>query len=834
MKRYFVLILCCVCTYLSSQTIIIIDPLKTPIENVRVLIKDDLGNILSIEETDEQGAIQLGKFINQKISITFSHIAYNNKTIVLTSKDWTQESLLITLEEKKTELDEILLTNTIQTRRVGDTTIIRLNSFKNSTQRSILEVLQLLPDVRVNNENIIYFKNKPVTNLLFNGLPVFGNNYNTAVDNLNSKDVLEVKFIENYTDKTAFTDDRVKSTAASLEYDDSTIFSGDVTGAYGTDNYKMLGVSTVIPRKSFAFYADLHFNDYGLNNTLIDNTSLNEELYFLKPIPSNSLILPIDASILVNGSNFNNNYNLSFKTSDTEFLITSQNFEISQFQLAESKESVNSIAIPVTRKFREDNQVIQKGRNLTVISKTKKEKWFNLNTLKAFVNNNNSGSDYILNNKRGQLVQNLHSKGVDYLGIYEKLSSDSLVRVSKLYIGAIKQEYNYDNETMDLLTNQEYEKIGYTGSLSHEYQLKTSVKSSAFFKSSFLLNSYQHKISNGISEKTNTNENFIKLPISYNYERQLNDDKFSFLAGIESFSYANNSNGNFYVRPTLQASYSNLKRNETAVSISYSNDWITNTASINSPIRFGLVDLIRNNIDNKPQSTLNFNYNSIKRISVREYKLSFYAQASNLSLSRQLVIDNETTLSDLTLLSESNYQFRNQLKFNSLVFEEFFFEAITKASYGNGFINTDPMNASFEEYYTTTSEFIGIFKRVFKSGFVIALESRLYFIDLDLLNEKLTQRNYAFNLNFVKTKGKFRVDYKNSFQNIGSNSKNIFLSDLSIAYRTSKHPLSVFIKSFNIFDSDQLETLRINEVSTFVSNTGLAGRRIIFGINYQF
>lgn len=128
---------------------------------------------------------------------------YNESVFFLNETDLNTSSVSIVLRNDNIKsLAPVVVTakrNPVQIK--NDTTIYKVDAFKDGTERKLADLLKKLPGIEVNEKSgEVRFKGKPVETVLLEGNDLFGKDYTIGTKNINAAIVAEVQAIENYSD----------------------------------------------------------------------------------------------------------------------------------------------------------------------------------------------------------------------------------------------------------------------------------------------------------------------------------------------------------------------------------------------------------------------------------------------------------------------------------------------------------------------------------------------------------------------------------------------------------------------------------------------------------
>lgn len=82
--------------------------------------------------------------------------------------------------------------------KTGDTTVVNFRSFRDSTDRKVVEVLSKIPGIDVASDGSIKINGKAIDRILVEGSDLFGKDYQLASENINAADIGRIEVIQHY------------------------------------------------------------------------------------------------------------------------------------------------------------------------------------------------------------------------------------------------------------------------------------------------------------------------------------------------------------------------------------------------------------------------------------------------------------------------------------------------------------------------------------------------------------------------------------------------------------------------------------------------------------
>ncbi len=245
---------------------------ETPIANAVVQCKSvPSNNIIAYARTNEYGffILKLSKNLRAyTIECRAPGYLLQKKTFHDSS---TQSPLVIHLQ--KIAYSDIVIRSSSINLHANDTTRFLTKEFKTGTELNIQELLQKLPNVQILDNGTIFFKNKPVGNVLIEGDDMLGAGYTKYTKNFGNTGIAQFEFIENYVDSI----DRIigtptKKTVLNIVYKNAKrVFSTnniavDIKGKNAIINTDFLRLGKRIKNLGYA-----NANNIGLTGSLSNN-----------------------------------------------------------------------------------------------------------------------------------------------------------------------------------------------------------------------------------------------------------------------------------------------------------------------------------------------------------------------------------------------------------------------------------------------------------------------------------------------------------------------------------------------------------------------------------
>jgi hypothetical protein len=211
--------------------------------------------------------------------------------------------LNLTLQIEATQIEAIeVKAQDYYIKKIGDTTIYKIQQFSDSTEQNVEELLKKVPGVKVDENGRISFKGKSIEKVFIEGDDLFGNNYTIGTRNLSGKAIEEAQFIDKFSENPLL---------KGLENSDKLIlnltlkkvkFFGDMGLGLGYKNrYDMQGNLFFLSKKNKIINLFKHLNT---GQDIIGDTQEGSQIF---PPPNYTANISIIYPNLFNKQRFNEN-----------------------------------------------------------------------------------------------------------------------------------------------------------------------------------------------------------------------------------------------------------------------------------------------------------------------------------------------------------------------------------------------------------------------------------------------------------------------------------------------------------------------------------------------
>lgn len=166
-----------------------------PVAGVNVMVRQASGIILGYASTDKDGCYSIeyaSSGDTLSVSVTGFNIGTQSRPIHGggSNVDFVVEYARQKIRESKVSASPIS--------RHKDTVTYYVENFRDSTDRSIGEVLKKLPGIQVTQSGGIKYQGKEINRFYIEGMDMLGGRYGVATNNIQAKDVAAVEVYENH------------------------------------------------------------------------------------------------------------------------------------------------------------------------------------------------------------------------------------------------------------------------------------------------------------------------------------------------------------------------------------------------------------------------------------------------------------------------------------------------------------------------------------------------------------------------------------------------------------------------------------------------------------
>lgn len=218
------------------------DSYDTPLEAATVYltsVKDS--SVVDYTISDKNGAWSIKtRKITQPVYLKISYMGLSDHKQLLDDATADRDFGMIKMEDKPTQLNEVVVKGEIPPIRIKkDTLEFNASSFKVRPDANVEALLKQLPGVDIDEEGKITVNGKEVNQILVNGKPFFDKDGKIALQNLPAEIIDKVQVTDTKTKKEELSGEPASGTNSSInltiQEDKNKGFFGRITGGYGSD-----------------------------------------------------------------------------------------------------------------------------------------------------------------------------------------------------------------------------------------------------------------------------------------------------------------------------------------------------------------------------------------------------------------------------------------------------------------------------------------------------------------------------------------------------------------------------------------------------------------------
>lgn len=265
----------CFCSHAISQTIIkggINDENKNPIPFANVLVKKDtVLSIINYVYSDGNGKYNITIKETGYYNLSFLSLGYEPKTIkIYLEKSKSEISIDITLNEKITNLNEVIINAELPMSIKKDTVSFKTKFYAKGTEQTVEELLQTIPGVNINTDGTIKIGNQEIEKLMVDGDDLFEKGYKILSKNMPAYPIEEVEVLNNYSNNRLLKDiEESDKVALNLKLDEKSkrIWFGNLEVNFGNDKFYQFRGNLMNFGKKNKYYFFTNLNNIGYKAT---------------------------------------------------------------------------------------------------------------------------------------------------------------------------------------------------------------------------------------------------------------------------------------------------------------------------------------------------------------------------------------------------------------------------------------------------------------------------------------------------------------------------------------------------------------------------------------
>lgn len=259
--------------FCQSQNIIegtVNDTLGNPLSQISLVLKSETtGAVLGFDYSNDSGYYRVAFNAHGPLKIIASALSYEKKEISLVADSLSKKNTIIqnfVLSDKTTLLDEVIVNADKPIITKKDTISIKVESFLDGSEEVVEDILEKLPGVEVTKDGTVMVQGKSVEKVMVEGDDLFEKGYKLLTKNLNAGVIDKVEILEHYSDnillKNIEDSDKI-ALNLTLKEDRKTTLFGNISNAYGTDNFYEQKTNLISFNKKSKYYFFGNLNNVG-------------------------------------------------------------------------------------------------------------------------------------------------------------------------------------------------------------------------------------------------------------------------------------------------------------------------------------------------------------------------------------------------------------------------------------------------------------------------------------------------------------------------------------------------------------------------------------------
>ncbi|UOE39387.1 carboxypeptidase-like regulatory domain-containing protein [Chryseobacterium oryzae] len=882
--KYLFLLFSILFLKISAQTEVkglVVSENKQAVSRANVILTDTQDNIITFVFSNKDGSFLLNtdKFGHFNLQISAMGFITKKYSVSIIKRGENVDFKTITLEtDKVKEIKEVVISRTSPIKIKKDTIEYSAKSFSNGTEQNVEELLKKMPGIKVLNDGKIKFGNKEVSRVMVENDDLFEKGYQTLTQNMPSKPIDKIQVLKNYSkNKLLKNIENSEGIALNLTLKEDAKGKWFGNTILASTSYKenmrqgKLNIMNFTKRKKVYFL--LNANNSGLNEMngveyLINPSSENDVENVGTNINTLSTVNLHQKNFHFNDkrTNFNNdrlasvNYIYNFETDWKLKFVTIFN-EIENSNYITSYNRFNYQGLD----FVNNEEKTWKQNNRNIVGKIEISKEFKKNANLQFYNkisslNENNNNIFLFNEQlNNQIGKNELFATENRISYTKKIdSSRAFVAVGR-YIFQ-NRPYNFTDENdvfSHILNNPDAKKVNQTINsqmnfggvklsfikkyseennleiqIGNEYRKDFLQSDLQVFNSDNIAVDFNHS---GFVNQTDYLQNTAFGQLKFSKKNKKWNYGFSILNQIIHSDLNQNKNDGFYVSPTANVGYQNLK---------------TGNFNINAGRRFSTISINDVYTQYIYQGSRNFRRNNTDFIVLPDYNFSFaYNLGDQLSqylnfninyfrsedyLSNNMIVNpnytfNQTILVKNSSTVSSNLEARKYLKF--LKSRLSLLGSYMQSNYENSINNQPLINTNFINWKAGFEMKSGWTKWV---NYELGYEWIFNTISSEVNSNKYINEKGFFNL-YITVNPQLRIESFLEYYKFGNtNQKTTQFLDIKANYTSKKYNMSIFIQGNNLLNSNSIQQYSISSISESLYTQRLIPRHVILGINKSF
>lgn len=853
-----------------------------PFASVIIRKSDNLSSIYRFTKTNNEGFYQIDlKEPLDSILVEVNSLAFESQIKHLSSIQKNKQAIILNfnLENKTTELEEVVIEKEVPIRIKNDTITYNPESFKDGTERVVEDLLKKLPGIKVEENGEIKFKGKSIKKFLLDGDDLFSSQYTTGSKNLSVDMVEKVQAIENFNENPMLKGlVNAEDIAINIQLKKGkTDLSVDASLSYGIqDRYNASMTGLLINKKTKGFLTTTYnnignnYSPYDFSSEIISLSQTNEKEEQAKTlINQGGFYSQLENKYHRINSNFNSELNLLYKFSSkitaktnlgiyddrlirtnksyTEYSINDEQFVINEIEDIIKKPRLYNANIQLSNKVNDsfiweyigkvnyqeidfssnslNNEVVQKNDVKTTKFFTKQD--FNF-TNRIDENSAVTGIVFYSNNRAPQEFTLTPGLNIEENATNEVISNNQYSRFDKEAF-KIKGEYyrSFNKAKLKLIA----------GYLSINNTLNSNLKANYTDGTIYTDRLYQNSM--------NYKYQFPNVALSLSYIKKqkyafgiLFNNQYYDITLNDEIRNLNRQEEKFVFSPIMKFQYVLNTKSNLVATYSY-NEIVPSEENLFEGFVLTGFRSFRNNSPNisfldTHTYNLNYIYNDVFKIT--RFSLSFnHNNRSNNYFSRN-TINLDNTFTNLFLLKAGNRDYSLNLDFERYM--HFIRTTLQiNGSYALSFDKNIVNNSNLRDVETRLLFINCVLRTSFKSKFYI--ENDFSYSHNDFLLDNVSQNRFSsFNDTFkiiYKIGSDFKTNVATNFvsPDLSKNNTYLFL-DSELRYRPQNKRFQYALIMRNLTNNKKFETVSISDYSKTIASHNLLERYILGNVSFRF
>ena len=847
-----------------------------------VILKDDIGKIITYTYTDEYGKYVLKTEKTGQFVLIASSMGFEQKSFdVLIENKNEIKTIDFILSPKITELKEIIITSKKPITIKNDTIIFNADYFKQGNEQVVEDLLKKIPGLNIDANGTIKVGNQEVEKVMIDGDDMFEKGYKILTKNMPVNPIDKVELYQNYSNNKHLKGIENSNKVAlnlTLKEDAKRVWFGNILAGYGLVSENRYEVKSNLMNfgKKNKYYFLTNFNNTGDNatgdiNHLIRPYRFDEPSSIGDDQSVNTLLgLGFDTpNLKPKRTNFNNAEMLSlnsiFTLSEKVKLKTLgylNTDEVDFFRNSLQQFSVGNTTFTNTENFvGRKTQLTGFGKiDLTYdISKTKTFEY----TGKFNKNNEKNRSDLLFNNDLLNERLNANNQLFDQKVVYtNKFKDNKVFLLSSRYINE-KTPQNYSvnqfifndlftenaNNTKQLSENKmqfagieahllDKKKNGDLLELKFGNQLRIDNLNTRF---ELLQNETNLALPNGYQNNLTYSTNDLYLSAKYHFKLKkitllTQADAHQLSNQLENINTKSNQNP-FFIMPKIGLEWKISKKNNIITSYAYNttNAGVLDLYSdfVQTGFRSFSKGLEGFNQLTSSSAILNYSYGSwgdkffANFFIIYSKNNDFYSTNSiitqNYSQSNNIIIKDREFLSISSSIDRYFKPIKSNLKINL---------GATKTNFKN-IVN----NSNLREVKNFNADYGFELRSGFRGFFNYHIGSKWNYNEVETTIKNSFTDNMSFlDLSFMFS-DKFNIQVQSEryfFDNLDKDNNKYYFLDLEARYVVKENKLTFFLSGNNLFNTETFRNYSISDINISQTEYRLMPRYVLLKMEYRF